>query len=45
MLEKDIAAPVKVKNQARHSSLAITELYLNKIPKAIPEILELDGAL
>lgn len=45
MLEKDVAAPIQVKNQARHSSLAITELYLNKIPKAVPEILELDGAL
>lgn len=45
MLESNVAAPVKVKNQARHSSLAITEIYLNKIPKAMPEILELDGAL
>ncbi len=45
MLESDAAAPVKVKNQARHSSLAITEIYINKIPKAVPEILELDGAL
>ena len=34
MLEHNVTAPVKVKNQARHSSLAITELYLNKIPKA-----------
>lgn len=45
MLEHNVAAPVKVKNQARHSSLAITELYLSKIPKAVPEIRNMDGAL
>lgn len=45
MLEHDVAAPVQVKNQARHSSLAITEIYLSKIPKAIPEILEHEGSL
>lgn len=45
MLRNDITAPVNVKDQARHSSLAITEIYLGENKKAVPEILELDGAL
>lgn len=45
MLRKDTTAPVNVKDQARHSSLAITEIYLGANRKAVPEILELDGAL
>ena len=42
---KDKLAPVTVKDQARHSSLAITELYLGHDVDAVPELLDLDGAL
>ena len=45
MLRQNTTAPVNVKDQARHSSLAITEIYIGENKKAVPEILELDGAL
>lgn len=39
-------APKTVKDQARHSSLAITEIYLEKAnDKAVPEIFNMEGAL
>ncbi len=38
-------ASIAVKDQARHSSLAVTEIYLNHDRPADPDILELDGAL
>lgn len=38
-------ASIAVKDQARHSSLAVTEVYLNHDRDADPEILEMDGAL
>lgn len=45
MLRQNTTAPIHVKEQARHSSLAITEIYIGENRKAVPEILELDGAL
>ncbi len=45
LLRQNITAPLNVKNQARHSSLAITEIYIGELADAVPEILELDGAL
>lgn len=46
MCRLNTVAPVRVKEQARHSSLVITEIYLDKAnDKAVPEILEMDGAL
>ena len=45
MLRQNVVAPVNVKDQARHSSLSITEIYLAPNRDAVPEILNLDGAL
>lgn len=45
MLRQNVAAPVAVKDQARHSSLAITEIYIGENKEAVPEIFNLDGAL
>lgn len=45
MLRKKTTAPVHVKEQARHSSLAITEIYIGENREAVPEIRDLDGAL
>ncbi len=45
LLRQNVTAPLNVKNQARHSSLAITEIYIGELADAVPEILELDGAL
>ncbi|MDE6553181.1 MAG: tyrosine-type recombinase/integrase [Muribaculaceae bacterium] len=45
MLRQNTTSPVNVKEQARHSSLVITEIYIGEHKEAVPEILELDGAL
>ncbi len=46
MLRDNTLAPVRVKDQARHSSLVITEIYLDKADASgVPEILDMDGAL
>lgn len=45
MLRDNTTAPVYVKEQARHSSLSITEIYIGENKKAVPEILNMDGAL
>lgn len=45
MLRANSAAPVDVKDQARHSSFKITEIYLGQTRKAVPEIIEIDGPL
>lgn len=42
---KDKVATVDVRDQARHSSLAITELYVHHAEAVNDEILNLDGAL
>lgn len=44
MLKANVA-PIDVRDQARHSSLAITEIYTAHSDKVNPEILRLDGAL
>lgn len=45
LLKQDITSPLHVKEQARHSSLAITEIYIDENRDPNPDILELDGAL
>lgn len=44
MLEKNIAS-ITVRDQARHSSLSITELYTHHIDKANPKLLNWEGSL
>ena len=44
MLRNKMAA-IAVRDQARHSSLSITEIYTDHSAEANPEILDLDGAL
>ena len=44
MLKAKVAA-INVRDQARHSSLAITEIYTDHNTEVNPEILDLDGAL
>lgn len=41
----DKIAPKKVRDQARHSSLAITELYTSHAQSAEPAIFDVDGSL
>jgi hypothetical protein len=38
-------ATIAVRDQARHSSIAITDIYTNHKGKANPDIVGLDGAL
>lgn len=45
MLRDNTTAPINVKEQARHASLVTTELYIGENKKAVPEILNMDGAL
>lgn len=42
---KHQVAPIEVRDQARHSSLAITEIYTDRTNSANQEIVEFDGAL
>lgn len=42
---KDKLPAIKVRDQARHSSLAITEIYTDHSEDVNPDILNLDGAL
>ena len=44
MCDNNVAA-ITVRDQARHSSLAVTDIYTRRSAKAKPEIIELDGAL
>lgn len=44
MLEKRMAS-IAVRDQARHSSLAITELYTKHIEKANPDVVNWEGSL
>lgn len=44
MLENNIAS-ITVRDQARHSSLAITEVYTRHLQSAHPDVLEWDGSL
>lgn len=44
MLEGNVAT-IAVRDQARHSSIAITDIYTNHKGKANPDIVGLDGAL
>ena len=44
MLRANMPA-IEVRDQARHSSLAITEIYTDHKGKVNPDILNLDGAL
>ena len=44
MLEKKMAS-IAVRDQARHSSLAITELYTKHLEKANPDVVNWEGSL
>lgn len=44
MLDKKMAS-ITVRDQARHSSLAITELYTRHLQKANPDVLDWEGSL
>ena len=44
MLDSKLAS-IEVRDQARHSSLAITEIYTDHRSEANPEIFEIDGSL
>ena len=44
MLDAKMAS-ITVRDQARHSSLAITELYTRHLQKANPDVLDWEGSL